>query len=105
MGEKIYNKLIRDRIPEIIKKSGKEYEIRVLEDDEYIEYLDNKLIEELNDYEESKEMEELADILEVIFAVCEARGISIQELESIRKEKAEKRGSFKEKLLLKRVIE
>lgn len=98
-----YNKLVRDRIPEIIEGSGKTCVCETLSDDQYLEMLDAKLNEELAEYQESKSMEELADLLEVIRAVAIARGSSIEEIEAIRIAKAEKRGGFEKKLLLKEV--
>lgn len=100
-----YNKLIRDKIPEIITSSGKQCIIEVMDVDEYIEALDAKLNEELAEYQADKTLEELADLLEVMYAVIKARGYSIEELENIRKEKAEKRGGFEKRLRLKGVIE
>lgn len=100
-----YDKLIRDRIPEIIERSGKKCTVEVLDDETYIKYLDSKLNEELAEYQADKSIEELADLLEVIYAVAVARGYSFEKLEQIRKEKAEKRGRFEKKLLLKGVID
>ena len=68
-----YNKLVRDRIPEIIQDSGKTCEIEVLDDKTYLEMLDEKLTEELNEYCESHNIEELADLLEVVYATAKAR--------------------------------
>ncbi len=101
---KEYNKLIRDKIPEIIKSSGNSCCVEVMDDDTYVKYLDQKLNEELAEYQEEKSIEELADLLEVVYAVVEARGYTVDELERVRKEKAEKRGGFKKKLLLKSVM-
>ena len=98
-----YNKLVRDRIPEIIEKDGKTCETEVLSDKDYLAMLDAKLDEELADYHQDKNIEELADLMEVIYAVAKARGYSVEQLESVRKEKAEKRGAFKEKIFLKTV--
>lgn len=98
-----YDKLIRDKIPEIIEQSGKKCIVEVMDNDTYIEYLDQKLNEELAEYQQDKSIEELADLLEVMYAVVTARGYSIEELERIRLEKAEKRGSFEKRLLLKSV--
>ena len=95
-----YNKLVRDRIPEIITNGGKQCECSTLSDDEYITMLDAKLNEELAEYQESKSMEELADLLEVIRAVAKARGRSIDEVEAIRRDKVAKRGGFEQKILL-----
>ncbi len=100
-----YNKLVRDCIPEIIEKTGKKCVIEVMDKDTYIEYLDKKLCEELNEYQEDKCLEELADLLEVIYAVAVARGYSVDELEKLRAKKAEERGIFEKRLLLKGVIE
>ena len=100
-----YDKLIRDKIPEIIEQSGKKCIVEVMDDDTYIEYLDQKLNEELAEYQQDKSIEELADLLEVMYAVVTARGYSVAELERIRLEKAEKRGAFEKKLLLKSVSE
>ena len=98
-----YNKLVRDRIPEIIEASGKKCLCSTLSDEEYLAMLDAKLNEELAEYQESKSMEELADLLEVIRAVAVARGSSIDEVEAIRQDKAEKRGGFEKKILLTEV--
>ena len=95
-----YHKLVRDRITEIIANSGKQCVCSTLSDDEYITMLDAKLNEELAEYQESKSMEELADLLEVIRAVAKARGRSIDEVEAIRRDKAARRGGFERKILL-----
>ncbi|MBQ7183600.1 MAG: nucleoside triphosphate pyrophosphohydrolase [Clostridia bacterium] len=100
-----YNKLVRDRIPEIIEASGKTCDTEILSDAEYISMLDAKLNEELLEYQESKSMEELADLLEVMRSVAAARGSSIEEVENIRRKKAEKRGGFEKRILLKEVRE
>ena len=101
----VYDKLIRDKIPEIIEQSGKKCIIEVMDNDTYIEYLDQKLNEELAEYQQDKSIEELADLLEVMYAVVVARGYSVAELERIRLEKSEKRGAFEKRLLLKSVSE
>ena len=100
-----YDKLIRDKIPEIIEQSGKKCIVEVMDNDTYIEYLDQKLNEELAEYQQNKSIEELADLLEVMYAVVVARGYSVAELERIRLEKSEKRGAFEKRLLLKSVSE
>ena len=105
MKEIIYDKLVRDKIPEIIEKSGKQCEMEILSDEKYFEMIDKKLDEELAEYHKDKNLEELADLLEVIFAATKARGYSIEKLEKVRAEKAEKRGGFDKKILLKKVIE
>ena len=105
MKEIIYEKLVRDKIPEIIEKSGKQFEIEILSDEKYLEMIDKKFDEELAEYHKDKNLEELADLLEVIYAATKARGYSIEELEKVRVEKVEKRGRFDKKILLKKVIE
>lgn len=89
-----YNKLVRDKIPKIIEDSGKTCEIEVLDDKTYLEMLDKKLTEELNEYYESHNAEELADLLEVVYATAKARGYTKEQLEEIRQNKADKRGAF-----------
>ena len=105
MKEIIYEKLVRDKIPEIIEGSGKQCEIEILSDEKYLEMIDKKLDEELAEYHKDQNIEELADLLEVIYAATKARGYSIEDLEKVRVEKTEKRGGFDKKILLKKVIE
>lgn len=102
---KEYNKLIRDKIPEIIEAAGKRCIVEVMNEEEYLEALDAKLNEELAEYQADKSLEELADLLEVMYAVVRARGYTTEELERVRKQKAEKRGGFEKRLRLKGVIE
>lgn len=103
MGVKAYNKLVRDRIPEIIEASGKTCTTETLSDADYLEMLDKKLDEELEEYHKDQTIEELADLLEVIRACAVARGYSVDDLEHVRAEKAAKRGGFEKKILLKEV--
>ena len=105
MKEIIYDKLVRDKIPEIIEKSGKQCEVEILSEEKYLEMIDKKLDEELAEYHKDQNIEELADLLEGIYAATKARGYSIEELKNVRVEKAKKRGGFDKKILLKKVIE
>ncbi|QUC66109.1 nucleoside triphosphate pyrophosphohydrolase [Aristaeella hokkaidonensis] len=105
MKKIIYNKLVRDKIPEIIEQTGKSCTYSILSEEEYLNMLDAKLNEELAEYQEDKSMEELADLLEVMKAVALARGSSLEEVEEIRRAKANKRGGFEKKILLEEVIE
>ena len=100
-----YNKLVRDRIPEIIEESGKICKKETLNDEEYLRMIDAKLDEELAEYHKDQNIEELADLMEVIYAAAVARGYSIEQLEQVRAEKAEKRGGFRKKILLVEVAE
>ncbi len=88
---KEYNKLVRDKIPVIIEASGKKAEMRVLDDAEYKKMLDVKLQEELYEYitavEEKDQVAELADLVEVVYAILDNKGISIEEFELVRLEK------------------
>ena len=100
-----YNKLMRDKIPKIIEQSGKRAIFDTLDDSSYKKYLDEKLEEELQEYLSNDNTDELADLMEVIYAILKYKGISLEEFENIRKKKAEERGAFDKKLLLKEVIE
>ena len=100
-----YSKLVRDRIPEIIEASGKTCVTEILADDEYLRMIDVKLDEELAEYHKDQNIEELADLMEVIYAATIARGYTIEQLEKVRAEKAEKRGAFQQKILLVEVTE
>ena len=100
-----YSKLVRDRIPEIIETSGKTCVTETLSDEDYLRMIDAKLDEELAEYHKDQNIEELADLIEVIYAAAIARGYTIEQLEKVRAEKAEKRGAFQQKILLVEVTE
>lgn len=97
---KVYNKLVRDKIPGIIEADGKTCKIHILSDDEYLTALEAKLNEEVAEYQIDKNLEEMADVLEVLRAICVARGYSLEELEALRAKKADERGGFAEKIFL-----
>lgn len=94
MGEKVYNKLVRDKIPEIIESDNRKCEVELVDKNEFIKLLNAKLLEEVNEYLVSNNIEELADILEVIYSIVKQRKISIDEVERIRINKKNERGSF-----------
>ncbi len=96
----IYNKLVRDKIPDIIRACGEEPRVRVLEDAEYIDCLEAKLDEEVGEYHKDKNADELADILEVLFALGAHLGVSEVELLALRNEKRQKRGGFSKRIFL-----
>ena len=100
MGTIKYNKAIRDKIPEIIAESGKKCNTKQLDDESFLAELEKKLSEEVNEYTESKDVEELADLLEVIYRISELRGVNSDKLDKIRKDKTEKRGKFDSNLFL-----
>ena len=104
MGQVLFS-VVRDKIPQIIEEDNKKCSIRILDDEEYLQMVDAKLDEELAEYHKDQNVEELADLLEVIYAAAKARGYSIEELERIRKEKADKRGAFDKKIFLETVTE
>lgn len=100
---KKYNKLVRDRIPEVIEKDGRKAKFKILSDKAYLTALDKKLLEEVKEYQADKSIEEMADVLEVLYAICNARGYTIDELEVKRQEKHIDRGGFEKKLFLEYV--
>ncbi len=97
---KVFNKLVRDKIPEIIEKDGRTCKTHILTDEEYIVALEEKLNEEVAEYQKDKNLEEMADVLEVLQAICLARGYSLDELEDLRKKKTNSRGGFSKKIFL-----
>ena len=95
-----FNKAIRDKIPEIIQKDGHTCNIQKLSDEKFIIEIEKKLSEEVTEYQNDKNPEELADILEVIYAIAQLKGISKEELEKIRIKKLQDRGGFEKNLFL-----
>ena len=95
-----YHKAIRDKIPEIIAESGKKCNVKILSDEEFLEKLEEKLTEEVLEYQESKSLEELADILEVIDRILKIKGIKKGKLEEIQIMKKDERGGFDKNLFL-----
>lgn len=96
----VYNKLVRDKIPAIIENQGKIPCIRILEDEEYTLHLEQKLDEEVGEYHKDKTLEELADILEVVYALAENLGCSKEDLINAYQKKHNERGGFSERILL-----
>ncbi|WP_456274765.1 nucleoside triphosphate pyrophosphohydrolase [Bacillus sp. AK031] len=100
----VYNKLVRDKIPEIIESNGKKFTTRVLSDEEYITELKNKSFEELAEYRDAETreeaLEELADLMEVVHAFAKSHDTTLEEVEEIRRKKAGIRGGFEEKIFL-----
>ena len=97
-----YNKLVRNRIPEILKEKGINPQTHIADGIEFWEKLRQKLQEEVSEFLEEENPEELADILEVIIAICNFKDINREDLENIRKNKAEQRGSFDNKIILEK---
>ena len=96
-------KLIRDKIPQIAKSNGSDIDFRVADSSEYWEFLKRKLKEECNEYLESEELEELADILEVIDAIVFHKSIDLNQLQALKFKKHKKRGGFKKRFIMKGV--
>lgn len=104
MDEKIYNKLVRDKIPEIIKADNCIPVTRILTEKEYINELNIKLQEEMKEYLDDNKVEELADLIEVIYGILDYKKVSLEEFERIRLNKVEKRGAFKDRIFLEKTI-
>ena len=98
-----YNKLVRDKIPEIIKADNKNPTTHIADNKEYWEKLKQKLTEEVNEFLEESTEEEFADILEVIHAISDFKQFNKEQVNQIRKQKAEKRGRFKDKIILEKI--
>jgi len=98
----IYNKLVRDKIPEVIKEKGGTPITHIATPQEFDQKLREKLQEEVTEFLASNNPEELADILEVVYAISERSGTSTGALEAIRKKKSDERGGFQDGIILER---
>ena len=97
----VYNKLVRDKIPENINSIiGRTCNYKILDEDEYMKELDKKLFEEAHEFIEEHSVEELADLTEVILAIMKAKNISKEQVEEARRIKNNKKGSFNDKIYL-----
>ena len=95
-----YNKLVRDKIIDIIEAEGRIAKYRILEDEEYRQALNKKLQEEVKEYLEDNSVEELADIVEVVYGILNYMNVSVKDFEKIRMDKREKRGTFEKRIFL-----
>ncbi len=100
MSITVFDKLVRDKIPEIIRRNNAIPTTRFVADDEYREYLGLKLTEEVNEFLEENDTKELADVLEVVRAICDAYGVPFETVEQWRAEKYERRGGFSDGVIL-----
>lgn len=100
MSKIIYNKLVRDKIPEVIQKSGKTCETKVIDGEALKEALVAKLKEEVAEFEEAHSMEEMADILEVLEGICKFHHWDMEEVLKVKSEKRDKRGGFEQGIML-----
>jgi predicted house-cleaning noncanonical NTP pyrophosphatase (MazG superfamily) len=97
-----YSKLVRDKIPGIIKKANSIPIIHKANKKEFEQKLIEKLTEEIKEFKKSGNVEELADLLEIIYAICDLKGEDKRKIESIREKKAKERGAFKKQIILER---
>jgi predicted house-cleaning noncanonical NTP pyrophosphatase (MazG superfamily) len=97
---KQYNKLVRDKIPDIIKQKGGEPKTHIATPEEYDQKVREKLQEEVKEFLDSNNSEELADIMEVVYAIGGRLGTSKDALETLRKRKADERGGFEQGIIL-----
>ena len=95
-----YNKLVRDRIPEIIRKKGDAAITHIADEAEYWQKLKEKLLEEVQEFQKDSNVEELADILEIIDAIIDFKKFDREEVQRVKSKKAEERGVFKERIIL-----
>lgn len=100
-----YNKLIRDKNVEIMEKKGCKVTYEILDDERYREELDKKLKEEVLEYLEEYDIEEMADVMEVIYTMLDYTGVTMEDVEKVRVEKRNRKGGFKNKVFLKDVEE
>lgn len=101
---KVYKKLVRDNIPDIITAKGDSAITRILSEEEFSEALKQKLCEESNEFLTDGTVEELADIYEVLLALLEHMGISFESFEKLRNKKALEKGGFSHRIFLDSVI-
>lgn len=102
---KHYNRLVRDKVPKIIETSGRKFDIHFAEDEEYAALLEERLKEEVNEYLEYRNLEGLADIMEVLVGLAEGLGYTEDELFWNRLQKKGHKGGFEERVVLERVYE
>jgi len=95
-----YNKLVRDKIPEIIRAQGGSPKTEILDDAHYFHALNQKLTEEVAEYFENHSVEELADIIEVIDALVKYKGLTPSEFDQIKQAKQKERGGFENRIFL-----
>ena len=106
--ERVYQKLVRDKIPQIIEGNGETPVTRTLVEADYQMELEKKLLEECNEVVEAHgedRLEELADVLEIIRAMAKLEGKTVEDILQLANQKSEKRGAFEKRIFLEKVIE
>jgi len=97
---KVYNKLVRDKITDIIEADGRIAKYRILDNNEYRQQLNSKLQEEVKEYLDDNNVEELADIVEVVYGILNSMDVTIDEFEKVRIKKKEERWAFNKRIYL-----
>lgn len=100
----VHNKLVRDKILDIIAAAGKSHQSHIADDKEYQAAVYAKIIEEINEFKENPCIEEAADILEIVNSLFFYHGFRLEDIERARKDKEEKRGGFQKRIVLEKVI-
>lgn len=98
-----YNKLVRDKLPEIIIKNNQKPVTHIAGEEEFRQALKNKLYEEVNEFVQSPNGEEMADVLEVMYTICGLKDADIKAAEKFRQKKLKEKGSFSKRIILERV--
>lgn len=102
---KTYNKLVRDKIPQVIEAAGKKFDIKIADKEQHYKLLEDKLKEEVNEFLTDKNLEELADVMEVLVGLSNVMGYSEEDLFKKREEKKNERGGFDKGIILENVYE
>lgn len=100
---KIYNKLVRDKIPEVLQNLGKKYSCHIADDEEFLLRLKDKMVEELQELYDDPCSEEMADVLEVLYTIAREMNLDIAEVYKAMSKKGKAKGRFRERIILEKV--